>query len=72
MVASSRMAVARPVPMSFTVRSFSRMNVPKTNTMIAAAAVMTLAVAARPSATEVRLSPVRCHSSRTRDSRNTS
>ena len=40
--------------------------------MIAAAAVMTRAVAARPSATEVALSPVRSHSSRTRDSRKTS
>ena len=58
--------------MSLNVRSFSRMKLPNTTTMIAAAAVITLAVAARPSATEVRLSPVRCHSSRTRESRNTS
>ena len=64
--------MARPVPMSLAVRSDSRMNEPKTNTMIAAAAVMTLAVAARPSATERWLSPVRCHSSRMRDRRNTS
>src|SRR5690606_24899445 len=53
MVASSRIAAARPVPISFITRSFSRMKLPNTNTMIAAAAVMTLAVAARPSATEV-------------------
>ena len=33
------------------------MKLPKTNTMMAAAAVMTLAVAARPSATDPRLSP---------------
>ena len=72
MVASSRIAVARPVPISLSTRSFSSRKLPKTTTMIAAAAVMTLAVAARPSATDVRLSPVRCHSSRTRDSRNTS
>ena len=60
------------MPISFTIRSYSSRKLPKTTTMIAAAAVMTLAVAARPSATEVRLSPVRCHSSRTRESRNTS
>ena len=71
-VASRRMAAARPVPISLNVRSFSRMKLPKTTTMIAAAAVMTLAVAARPSATDVRLSPVRSHSSRTRESRKTS
>ena len=47
------------MPIIFMVRSNSSMKLPKTTTMIAAAAVMTLAVAARPSATEVRLSPVR-------------
>ena len=61
-----------PTPNSLMTRSFSSRKLPKTTTMIAAAAVMTFAVAARPSATEVRLSPVRSHSSRTRDSRNTS
>ena len=60
------------MPISLMVRSYSSMKLPKTTTMIAAAAVMTLAVAARPSATDVRLSPVRCHSSRMRESRNTS
>ena len=44
--------MARPVPISLTTRSYSRMKLPKTTTMIAAAAVMTLAVAASPSATE--------------------
>jgi hypothetical protein len=64
--------VARPVPNSLMTRSFSSRKLPKTNTMISAAAVMTLAVTARPSATEVRLSPVRVHSSRMRESRKTS
>ena len=72
MVASRKIAVARPTPISLMVRSFSSRKLPKTTTMIAAAAVMTLAVAARPSATDVWLSPVRVHSSRTRDRRNTS
>lgn len=40
--------------------------------MIAAAAVMTRAVAARPSATATELSLVRKYSSRRRESRNTS
>ena len=48
------------------------MKLPNTTTMMAAAAVMTRAVEARPSATEVRLSPVRSHSSRMRERRNTS
>ena len=42
MVASKRIAVARPVPIIFIVRSNSSMNDPKTTTMIAAAAVITL------------------------------
>jgi hypothetical protein len=71
-VASSRIAAARPMPISLSTRSSSRMKLPKTNTMMAAAAVITLAVEARPSATAVRLSPVRIHSSRMRESRNTS
>ena len=71
-VASRKIAVASPTPMSLSERSFSNRKLPKTTTMIAAAAVMTLAVAARPSATERRLSPVRRHSSRMRESRNTS
>ena len=47
-------------------------NDPKTQNMMAAAAVITRPVWARPSATAVALSPVRSHSSRIRDSRNTS
>ena len=45
---------------------------PKTTTMIAAAALMTLAVRAKPSATELVASPVRSNSSFMRDSRKTS
>ncbi len=71
-VASRSTAVARPRPNSLITRSDSKMKLPKTNTMISAAAVMTRAVAARPSATDVWLSPVRSHSSLTRESRNTS
>ena len=47
-------------------------NDPKTQNMMAAAAVMTRPVRAKPSATAVALSPVRSHSSRMRESRNTS
>ena len=64
--------MARPTPKSLNVRSFSSRKLPKTNTMMAAAAVMTRAVVARPLATERWLSPVRFHSSFTRDRRNTS
>ena len=48
------------------------MKLPNTTTMIAAAAVITLAVVARPLATDRWLSPVRFHSSFTRERRNTS
>ena len=48
------------------------MNDAKTTTMIAAAAVITRAVEARPSATEVVASPVRRYSSRMRESMKTS
>ena len=71
-VASMAMAVARPRPNSLTTRSSSSTKLPKTTTMIAAAAVMTRAVAARPSATELTGSPVRSYSSFMRDSRKTS
>ena len=67
MVASISTAMERPRPNSLTTRSDSPMKLPKTTTMIAAAAVITRAVEANPSATEARLSPVRSHSSRTRD-----
>ena len=50
----------------------SSMKLPKTNTMMAAAAVMTRAVAARPSATDVWRSPVRSYSSLMRERRKTS
>jgi hypothetical protein len=54
------------------MRSGSPMtNDPKTQTMMAAAAVMTRPVAAIPSATAPLASPVRHHSSWIRDSRNT-
>ncbi len=71
-VASMNTALARPRPNSLSTRMSPSTNEPKTHTMIAAAAVMTRAVPARPSATEVALLPVRSHSSRTRDSRKTS
>ena len=71
-VASSSTASARPEPNSLTIRLSSSRKAPNTTTMIAAAAVITLAVAASPSATEFTASPVRSYSSLTRDSRNTS
>ena len=52
MVASISTAIDRPSPNSLTTRSDSPMKLPKTTTMIAAAAVITRAVEARPSATE--------------------
>ncbi len=64
--------MARPRPNSLMIRLSSNMNEPKTTIMMAAAAVMTLAVAARPSATEFFASPVFSYSSLTLDSRNTS
>lgn len=71
-VASSSTATARPRPNILRTRSSSRTNEPNTTTMMAAAAVITRAVAARPSATDSTASLVRAYSSRTRDSRNTS
>ena len=52
-------ATARPRPISFTARRSDRTKLAKTHTMISAAAVITRAVPASPSATELRLSPVR-------------
>jgi hypothetical protein len=72
MVASMTTAAAMPMPMIFKKIWSSKMNAPNTAVMINAAAVITLAVAASPSATAVVLSPVRRYSSRTRESRNTS
>ena len=64
--------MASPMPNILKLRSFSRMKLPNTTTMIAAAAVITRAVVASPLATERWLSPVRVHSSFTRERRNTS
>ena len=71
-VASTNTAVARPMPASLRNTASSITKAPNTVTMIAAAAVITRAVLASPSATARRLSPVRTYSSRTRDRRNTS
>ena len=71
-VASTRIEVARPIPMSLRITSSASANELKTAIMIAAAAVMTRAVVARPSDTARELSPWRRYSSRMRDSRNTS
>ena len=60
------------MPNSLITRSDSSRKLPNTTTMMIAAAVMTLAVAARPSATDSRLSPLFRYSSRMRESRNTS
>ena len=72
MVASSSTAPARPMPKSLMTRSFSSRKAPKTKTMMRAAAVITRAVAARPSATDSRLSPDCFHASRMRERRKTS
>ena len=71
-VASTRIAVAIPTPISLRKTSVLKMNARKTTTMIAAAAVITRAVFARPSETALWVSPVRWYSSRIRESRNTS
>src|SRR5262249_26228126 len=57
-VASTSTAAARPKPTSCTTRRSAVRKLPNTATMIAAAAVMTLAVDDRPSTTAVVLSPV--------------
>lgn len=72
MVASMKTAMARPSPKVLMIGSSPSTKDRKIVTMMAAAAVITRAVAARPSATAVALSPERSYSSRTRDSRNTS
>jgi hypothetical protein len=61
-----------PMPSSFRNGSGLVTNARKTATMIAAAAVITRAVRARPSETALAVSPWRRYSSRTRLSRNTS
>jgi len=71
-VASTRIAVANPSPMSLRKTSGLRANAPNTATMMSAAAVMTRAVFASPSATARDVSPCLECSSRMRDSRKTS
>ena len=66
------MAVAIPTPISFKKTWSPGTKAKKTAIMMAAAAVMMRAVAARPSATATALSPLRWYSSRMRDRRNTS
>ena len=72
MVASTKIAVARPSPNIFAVGSSPRTKPKKTAIMISAAEVITRPVPAMPRMTDVSLSPVRRYSSRIRDSRNTS
>src|SRR5919204_503855 len=71
-VASTRIAVAIPIPSSLRKISPLVTKARKTTTMIAAAAVMTRAVLARPSETARAVSRCPRYSSRTRESRNTS
>ena len=71
-VASTKIAVASPMPTTLPTASSPSTKARNTEIMMSAAAVMTRAVAAKPSATAVALSLVRTYSSRTRESRNTS
>jgi hypothetical protein len=71
-VASTKIAVAMPTPMSLRKVSGLRTKAMNTATMIAAAAVITRAVLARPSATARPVLPWPRNSSRTRESRKTS
>ena len=71
-VASMSIATARPSPICLMTSSGPRANERNTMIMMAAAAVITLAVAASPSATASPLSSVFTHSSRMRESRKTS
>src|SRR5918995_2632507 len=71
-VASTRIAVAIPTPISLRKTSVLKTKARKTTTLIAAAAVITRAVFARPSETALCVSPVRWYSSRIRERRNTS
>ena len=72
MVASTKMAVARPRPNILIAGSSPSTKPRKTEIMISAAEVITRAVLAMPRTTEASLSPVAAYSSRTRESRNTS
>ena len=71
-VASMKIALANPIPNSLMMMLSPSTNDKKNVHMIAAAAVITRAVAESPSATAWPLLPVRRYSSRMRDSRNTS
>src|SRR3954468_18532839 len=71
-VASRKTATARPSPIILTTGSLDSVKARKTLTMMAAAAVMTRAVAVNPRTTLPRLSPPSRHSSRNLESRNTS
>ena len=70
--ASKNTALASPIPNSLMMRSSPRAKDANTRIMIEAAAVITLPVVCRPRATEPEASPVRSHSSWTREIRNTS
>lgn len=72
MVASTKMAVARPRPISLAAGSLLRTKPRNTEIMIRAAEVITRAVLAMPWITEVSLSRLIRYFSRTRDSRKTS
>jgi hypothetical protein len=69
---SMRIAEASPTPMNLRISSVLREKAPNTDTMISAAAVMTLEVRARPMMTASRASPSRSRSSFMRDTMNTS
>ena len=71
-VASMKMAAAKPMPNSLMMMLSPSTNDRKNVHMMAAAAVMTRAVAESPSATAWPLSPVFRYSSRMRESRKTS
>ncbi len=72
MVASTRTATARPVPIIFTATESSIAKPAKTATMITAAELITLAVEDDPATTLPLTSWLRSHSSLIRPSRNTS
>ena len=72
MVASMKIAEAIPMPMVLSTTSWLGTNAANTATMIAAAAVITRPVEARPSRTERSLSWVRSQASRIRLTRKTS
>ncbi len=71
-VASMRIAVARPSPIILTAGSSPRTKPRNTEIMIRAAEVITRAVLAMPPITDASLSPLIRKCSRMRDSRNTS